>query len=509
MVQTQIDSLTAPSEDGGLLIWPDAPQLPAVFEQNQKLRRSFDFRLLGCNAQELIVPSLEERIIATGHQPGFLHPGVWIKNVAASTLASRLGGVATFLVVDNDALQQSALRWPEKDNGTLRLRSVYPFQFPLDWPYEFLPDTTSNEWDQFFGNLPEPIRDNSQSLMPAFLGAFLHDSSDRSYVARWINGIQSMEKTLHVPHPNYTPVSHQFDVTKNRAAANFLGHILVYAKEFAAAYNTALNNYRERRGIRGHQHPIPDLNTSGRIEVPFWGLHSERSRQRVSVQQLTDRIELFAGEDQIAELSVGQLKRSPAAHLNQALGAWRIRPRALTLTMFSRLLGCDLFIHGIGGAKYDLICDDCIRTFFGIEPPAYACVSATLRLDLPKFNATPEDVIRCKNELRGKLYNPQRFLNKIEFAVQSLVKERESAIAVADQLRSLDQYNRPARKSAAEHIRSINAALAARIPQDNGCDAETLQLRIAHNRIADYREWFMGFYPIEKIDRIANKVSKT
>ena len=29
----------------------------------------------------------------------------------------------------------------------------------------------------------------------------------------------------------------------------------------------------------------------------------------------------------------------------------------------------DLFIHGIGGAKYDELTDEIIRRFFGIEPP--------------------------------------------------------------------------------------------------------------------------------------------
>src|SRR5262245_25890737 len=148
MIQTPIDSLTAPSEDGGLLVWPDATQLPAIFEQNHKLRSTYEFKLSGCNARELIAPSLKARLIATGHQPGFLHPGVWIKNVAACALAARLGASASFLVVDNDALQQSALRWPEKEDGILRLRNVYPFHFPLDWPYELLPEATADEWSQ-------------------------------------------------------------------------------------------------------------------------------------------------------------------------------------------------------------------------------------------------------------------------------------------------------------------------------------------------------------------------
>ena len=50
--------------------------------------------------------------------------------------------------------------------------------------------------------------------------------------------------------------------------------------------------------------------------------------------------------------------------------------------MFSRFLLGDLFIHGIGGAKYDELGDEISRRFFGIEPPGFLTVSMTLWLGL-------------------------------------------------------------------------------------------------------------------------------
>ena len=41
----------------------------------------------------------------------------------------------------------------------------------------------------------------------------------------------------------------------------------------------------------------------------------------------------------------------------------------------------DLFIHGIGGAKYDELTDQIICRFFGFEPPGFVALSATQRLD--------------------------------------------------------------------------------------------------------------------------------
>ena len=46
----------------------------------------------------------------------------------------------------------------------------------------------------------------------------------------------------------------------------------------------------------------------------------------------------------------------------------KIRPRAITTTMFSRLFFSDVFIHGIGGAKYDTITDEIIKRILRYRP---------------------------------------------------------------------------------------------------------------------------------------------
>src|SRR5438270_707716 len=56
----------------------------------------------------------------------------------------------------------------------------------------------------------------------------------------------------------------------------------------------------------------------------------------------------------------------------------RLAPRALTLTMFFRLLLADQFVHGIGGGRYDQVTDDVIHRHFGLEPPRFAVTTATL-----------------------------------------------------------------------------------------------------------------------------------
>ena len=50
--------------------------------------------------------------------------------------------------------------------------------------------------------------------------------------------------------------------------------------------------------------------------------------------------------------------------------------------MFARYLLGDLFLHGIGGAKYDELGDEVSGRFFGFEPPGYLTLSMTLWLGL-------------------------------------------------------------------------------------------------------------------------------
>jgi hypothetical protein len=88
-----------------------------------------------------------------------------------------------------------------------------------------------------------------------------------------------------------------------------------------------------------------------------------------------------------------------------------LRPRALTLTLFARACLGDFFIHGIGGGKYDEVTDAIIRDYFGIEPPAYQVLSATLHLPLPGFPSTEDDLNRAVRQVRDLHWNPQRHLS--------------------------------------------------------------------------------------------------
>ena len=94
----------------------------------------------------------------------------------------------------------------------------------------------------------------------------------------------------------------------------------------------------------------------------------------------SDRIELRVG----GEMWPRPVGARPGRRLDGAGAAGlKVRSRALTNTLFARLFLSDLFIHGIGGGKYDELTDDIIRRFYECEPPDFLVLSATRLLPLP------------------------------------------------------------------------------------------------------------------------------
>ena len=78
--------------------------------------------------------------------------------------------------------------------------------------------------------------------------------------------------------------------------------------------------------------------------------------------------------------------------------------------MFSRFLLGDLFIHGIGGAKYDELGDEIARRFFGIEPPGFLTLSLTLWLGCRPSHRPRPNWLLSDRRLRDLTYNPDRYL---------------------------------------------------------------------------------------------------
>ena len=172
----------------------------------------------------------------------------------------------------------------------------------------------------------------------------------------------------------------------------FLVHLIANIERFRDCYNQAVQEYRRANRIRNAAHPVPDLVAEGPwIEAPLWIWTAEQpQRRRVFVCR--------RGREVLVSDRAGQELRLPLTvdgDATDAVGrlmAWsrqgvKIRSRALITTLWARLALSDLFLHGIGGAKYDQVTDRLIETFFGLAPPGIMVLSATLYLPVQRPQA--------------------------------------------------------------------------------------------------------------------------
>lgn len=511
LTATPIDALTAPDTDGAILIWPDARALPALVEENRRL-------LSGAEAMVVDRPLREWRrlsrgddtVILAGHQPEFIHPGVWAKHPAVVALARVVGARAQYLLVDSDVPLRFGLAWPEQVDGRLRRGWASPGVGGSGASFERFPPLSGGAWRQFLDQVPNA----GESSFKDFADAFATERP-ADYVDRWVLGMTAVEGAVDTGSPEFVRVSEVFGgrgVFRADVPA-FIVHLLLNARRFAAEYNAALARYRARRGMAGNQHPIPDLHESSEsIELPFWVVCRDQPRRRLFVSTSgTGALTLRAADEVIVELDATRLQSdapSLAGLMPEGIG---LRPRALALTMYARLLACELFIHGIGGAKYDQITDDIIRGFFGTAAPAYACVTATLRLPLARYGVSAGDVRAARRRLRDIRYNPQRFLDGADATLfKGLLAERQSAIRAAESLRASAPLDRMARRHGFDRIRAANQAMLAALPGVETRlrqEAARLNEQLANNVISWSREWFVALHAPARLRELAERVA--
>jgi hypothetical protein len=436
-------------------------------------------------------------VFMAGHQPELFHPGVWVKNFALHGLARQYGGVSVNLIVDNDNVKTTALHFPVLREPLPLVSEFQPYRAtePFDHPPGGEPyEEYAIRDEALFASLPERVRPRwgFEPLLHEYwkvaveagrrtrlLGDRLA-AARRALERRW--GCYSYE----------VPVS---AVCQTEPFAWFACDLLTNLPRFHAAYNDSVRDYRTRYGLRSTSHPVPDLATEGDwLEAPFWAWRSGDARRgRLMVRLTPQTVDLRVGGDHWP-----WLPREPEAMVRAFLDlgkqGLKVRSRALTNTMYARLFLCDLFIHGIGGGKYDEVNDAIIRRYYGHEPPAYLVLSATLLLPLPHYPATPDDGRRLKRRARDVYYNPQDHLDDSALSqptVAALAARKEALI-------HQEPTNRRGRRERFRQIREVNDSLRASVEgelaelrrAEAGCEAE-----VQANAILQRRDYPFILYP--------------
>ncbi len=344
-------------------------------------------------------------LIFSGHQPELFHSGVWFKNFLLSELAAQSGAIGINFLVDNDLCRTPSIRVPSAitpHNGTPQTgadgrrithhqtvhNNVIAKSVLYDSPsdavaWEVRPLGSLDVWCEF----PRAVK---QALLPGL--------SEPLLIAAWPDAIDAVKRTGR-PGLALAEMRHKLEqrigletlevplsqLVSTRAFARFSIQLLSELPRFQDTYNGQLDQYRAAHHIRSHAHPVPALaQEHGWLEAPWW-VYSQASphRQPLWVRVLDDQLILSDRAGWQATIA-GRLDCDSASTqwLELLAAGVCLRPRALLTTMYLRLIVSDLFLHGIGGGKYDQLTDAIVREFFGIEPAPMAVASATLHLPL-------------------------------------------------------------------------------------------------------------------------------
>ncbi|MBI1248437.1 hypothetical protein GC197_11445 [bacterium] len=511
--------LRAPRRDGEALVEPSPLQVGSLLQANQqafvnaeeilidgvplaKLRSLAHSEIVtlarehACAYRDLPTwPSGDLPIVLTGHQPALYHSGVWFKNFLADRLAQQAGGAAINVIIDNDVAPAPSIAALEQSSqGTRPARVAYDEPGPrVAWEMTWV---ESMETFRTFGNRLEKT---------------IHPLIDRPAVSSfWPSAVEAAASGL--------PLGLAFSAARNRIEGELglalldvplsqlcqtewfcraMAYILKEAPRFRGIYNQEVQAYRELHRIRSTSHPVPDLEKESTwTEVPFWiwtDKNPMRRRLWVSANyhqvQLSDQagweMSLSGGSDLIGDL---QSVRSDGVYL---------RPRALSCTMILRLIASDLFIHGIGGAKYDQVTDEIIRQFFGMTPPQFVTATATALLPIERPQVDTADLAAIDGRLRDAVFNPERAVSEempsdVEWS-QLIQRKREL-------LNYVPEF--PEKHSWHRQLEEVNKELRVHITEPVArlrIERDQLASQLRQKQVLGSREFSWLLFPIERL----------
>ena len=313
--------------------------------------------------------------MVTGHQPELFHPGVWIKNFAAAGIAAAHDGVALNLIVDNDLPKSASIRVPRVDAGS----SARPRSISTGGAARFRMKTCTFRRRAFSPHSPTAC---ARSWAMPFLPVLEILAAGRSAAGRHESGSGSASRSPGASSRVRGALSNLevplSSVCQTDGFSWFACHLLAQLPRYAQIHNQCLAEYRLAHGIRSKHHPVAALARQGEwLEAPFWvwrpgqpqtprlywrGSAAAKSTSGSPVKT-SFLLELPLAPDREACCAVERLR-------DLAGQSVRLRTRALTTTLFSRFLLGDLFIHGIGGSKYDELGDEIARASSGSSLPA-------------------------------------------------------------------------------------------------------------------------------------------
>ncbi|MBI1310810.1 hypothetical protein GC176_05840 [bacterium] len=533
--------LRVPRADGTYLARPSLQNVGSLLERNVAQLAGAECSIAGVPLSELRQQAREEvlraaaywtrellgrqpefldcgPLVVSGHQPELFHPGVWIKNFAAAKIARQCGAVSLNLIIDNDIATARRIRVPAgtREHPTLHAVEFDGLEPAMPWEEAKIVDRAKFESfgirvQQAMAHWPMPAP-LAQRVWPF---AVEHSRKTQNLGDCLTAARARLEHVLGFGNLEL-PIRH---LATQPSFYTLIAEMLGRAAEFREIHNVVLDEFRRVNRVRSHTHPVPELSEqNGWIEVPFWIWKSgDTVRRHAFVRPGFPEVLLATAPDEsaaVAGLSPSMCDDPASTQHVLALLAEqgvRLRPRALATTIYSRLILGDLFIHGIGGAKYDEMTDRILSRFFGVEPPDFLTLSATAFLPFAEpFPVTRDEDGRLRQLLRELEQNPQRYIAADNPGAAPLIAEKQQLIG--EQLAADacgDTPLSPAATRSGLHryrrLPEINRQLAEWTTQRRTLTRDELTAtreQLTANQILTSREFPWCLYPLDRIQRL-------
>lgn len=517
--------LRAPQENEMILAEPALEYVPELLAGNRRRLGQGLRPLLGRDMQELRQQARQDALLAAqaylrrtgeplppgnaaslllaGHQPELFHPGVWIKNFALNGLARAAAATPINLIVDNDTVKEPTLSLPKLRVPLPPIAEFQPHLLAIAYDRgsaEAVWEERTVQDEAFFRSFPErvPLDWGFTPLLSRFWQDVCFQAQHTNLLGERFAAARRQWERRWDCHNLEVPVS---ALCATEPYGWFAGHLLSELPRFHALYNETVRAYRRRYRMRSRHHPVPDLAAEGDwLEAPFWAWRrGQTKRGRLLARPTARGVELRVGQERWPTLPCGSgSAASTFVHAWHGLhqDGYKIRSRALTNTLYARVFLADLFLHGLGGGKYDELTDRLIQEFYGLDSPGYLVLSATLRLPLPRYPVTAEECRRCWRRLRDLRCNPQRHLEElttIPAAAHELARRKQQRIAAPGTTRRQRRQNFHELRRLTEQLRGYLG------PQEQAAyrDWNHCRQQMQANQTLQRRDYAFCLYPEE------------
>jgi hypothetical protein len=526
--------LTVPSEDGELIVQSDFAEWAALARANRAAAAQWEFEVAGRDIGSLRIlareavghaseglsaklgvplgvpigerPAPDSLLIMTGHQPALFHPGVWIKDFLMQRLAEETGAMAVDLVVDSDGFETVGASVPSY-GPPVRRRSAHLVVAEPGACYALTPVPSGSDIQTFCRAVERMLGPLPSETVRANFATFCEGLRDAASEAANLAELLTIARRRHerAAGTDYRELS-VTALAATEAFAWFVADMALSARRFVDAYNAELHSFRSINKTRSAAQPVPDLRSEdARFELPLWVL-AGGTRTPVWAEEIQGGgVRLLLGES-APSVELPASGKAAVRALEDA--GCLIVPKALALTLFARVFCCDLFIHGLGGGRYDAVTDGVCRRYYGVEPPRFAMASLTLHLPLPAQPPAEADIGALQERMNRITHNPDAFVGEVEF--DDPVKRRQADELVAEKAALLEQIAAAGadKKALGQRIRDVNAELGNVVEPVRSKLAETigeLEGRAAAAEILGDRTYAFCYWSADEMARWAGK----